>query len=980
VKPIRLELRSFGSYPGTEVVDFEALSKRGLFAVTGPTGSGKTMIFDAMVYALYGVLPGQRQGDGEARSHHAPSDAETSVTLDFEVDGARYRVHRQPMWQRPKKKGEGTTLQPAKATLVRLNGSATEPLATSASECGRRCRELVGLDALEFQRVVLLPQGEFNKVLLASDDDREKLLRDLFGGELYERAVTWLKEHVKGLEDEARQVDADLRHHRANAVVALAAASAAWKEEADPARIEGLDNDALVREVEELEAARAGRRQALDAVRRKALEVTQRKSVADEAARRFDDAEAARRSLAALDAQREDVAAARAEAEASRRARPVARLGEHAEGAEQRAVVARRQRAETEHAVTAGLVALGTSLPLVDPARVAAAVQDVTQRVEAEQRALADVEAADRKLERSSGELTAAKAVHEGLVASAGAIRTELASLASKIAELQPLAAVLPERRAAFERATRRIDTRSRLAEAAAQLEGAEAREARARGAYERTMARFVETQAPRLAAGLEAGVPCPVCGSTEHPSPARASDGKPVDHEEVDRARQAWSKATAATEQARASVGALRSELGDEADLGIIEVFGAALEVARGRLEEAERASEDLAVARRAVVERGQALSEATERERRKAQGVAALEERVRGERAALEAATERARGIDPKAVEERTSGVRALKLASAGYGEAYDLSNRAESEHEALGAQLLEALVSQGYAALEDARRLLTSEESERQALERFRAWESGVAEQGTRLRQLQEQGVPEARPDVEALAGDLARAAARANEAERTFTTASNAVDAARAAMQALLERTSQTAGLRDRLDTARLVFKTCNGEAGIKVKLDRWVLGGELDRVTRAANVYLARMTTSRYRLERVKGNRGGLSLEAFDAHTGRARSPASLSGGEQFQASLALALGLADVVSQGGLASGKRFEALFVDEGFGSLDPDTLDEAIYALSMLQATGRVVGAITHVEAMKERLHVGIEVRRLGDGKGSTLVVNP
>ena len=135
-----------------------------------------------------------------------------------------------------------------------------------------------------------------------------------------------------------------------------------------------------------------------------------------------------------------------------------------------------------------------------------------------------------------------------------------------------------------------------------------------------------------------------------------------------------------------------------------------------------------------------------------------------------------------------------------------------------------------------------------------------------------------------------------------------------------------------------------------------------------------------MTNSRYRLERVKGNRGGLSLEAFDAHTGRARSPASLSGGEQFQASLALALGLADVVSQGGLASGQQLEALFVDEGFGSLDPESLDDAIYALSTLQATGRVVGVITPVEAMKARLHVGIEVGRLGEGRGATPVVNP
>jgi exonuclease SbcC len=160
----------------------------------------------------------------------------------------------------------------------------------------------------------------------------------------------------------------------------------------------------------------------------------------------------------------------------------------------------------------------------------------------------------------------------------------------------------------------------------------------------------------------------------------------------------------------------------------------------------------------------------------------------------------------------------------------------------------------------------------------------------------------------------------------------------------------------------------------------VKLERWVLAGELDRVTDAANVHLARMTNHRYRLGRSAGSRGGLTLEVFDAHTGRARTTVSLSGGEQFQASLSLALGLADVVSRGGAASGKQFEALFVDEGFGSLDSDALDDAIRALALLQETGRTVGVITHVEAMKQQLHVGIEVERLPDGKGSTLVVHP
>ena len=165
----------------------------------------------------------------------------------------------------------------------------------------------------------------------------------------------------------------------------------------------------------------------------------------------------------------------------------------------------------------------------------------------------------------------------------------------------------------------------------------------------------------------------------------------------------------------------------------------------------------------------------------------------------------------------------------------------------------------------------------------------------------------------------------------------------------------------------------------------MSLRRWVLARELDQVTNAANVHLRRMTASRFSLERADPSEDGrtttgLDLRVRDANHGRTRATTSLSGGEQFQASLSLALGLADVVSLGGAGSGKQFEALFVDEGFGSLDPNALEEAIAALHQLQSSGRMVGAITHVEAMKQQLHVGIEVTRFAEGSGSTLVVHP
>jgi len=252
-------------------------------------------------------------------------------------------------------------------------------------------------------------------------------------------------------------------------------------------------------------------------------------------------------------------------------------------------------------------------------------------------------------------------------------------------------------------------------------------------------------------------------------------------------------------------------------------------------------------------------------------------------------------------------------------------------------------------------------------------------------TALRLLSDQGVPGERPDP-AAAGAAADAARKAHE-ERlgAHHSAVNALAQCDAALGDHDELETDTAGLRAAFESANRAYLVCRDGGALDMSLKRWILTRELDRVTAAANVHLQRMTAHRYSLHRRnevidRRRNSGLDLEVMDANTGRTRAPASLSGGEQFQASLALALGLADVVSHGGSASGKRFEALFVDEGFGSLDPRSLEEAIEALHQLHASGRMVGAITHVEAMKQQLHVGIEVTRLPEGGGSTLTVHP
>ncbi len=1009
MRPLRLEFQAFGSFPAKQVVDFEALARRGLFVVTGPTGTGKTTVFDAMVYALYGALPGGRSSDGDPRSHHAAADVETFVTLDFEVDGQRYRVHRTPKWERPRKTGTGTTLQQPTALVSLLtgdgSGSSTEPLATQATNATKKCEQLVGLDAKQFQRVVLLPQGKFTDFLIATDENREQLLRQLFGGELFERATALLKKQMLELDDQVKDVDTSVQHHRTNAVDALITARSAWLVDVDDASVDPggspiatLADDAVRELIRELEPIRNEHRQRLELLQQLATEATAGVVAAEGATQRFDDAASTTFRLGELEAVGDSVATDETASDASRRARPVVLASAKVQTAGVVATDATSALYAVRAIVTDGVEALRRPQPAFDAASVAAAVQAASKELDDERQLLAAARSAAAKAATTEGLVVVAGSEHETLIAAEADVRSAIAVLEGRSAELGPAAVSVDRFTAGVSTVQHARDARAKLDETHAQLTGSLAAEAKVKAAYEAVMARFVATQAPRLAELLADGEPCPVCGAVEHPAPARDVDGDGVDHQAVDTAREKWSNESSKVIAHQTTIATLRDELGDGAEHSI-DTFETAVADAEVALAGANAAASELAEVRSELTQRNSDLATATEALQAHGTEVTKLAARGTAEREEANRLAGVVKDIDADALDSNTITVAALRDATANIAALFDDVTTSTAELAGHEARLAEDLGASGYVDADAATAAVLSPKAEAELAERVLRWRHDHTEATTRLRQLIEQGIPDARPALEDLRLAADAASERAIDAAREFTTAANALDAASSALDSAANVAAESADLRHRRDTARIVFKTCNGEAGIRVKFERWVLAGELDRVTNAANEHLARMTNHRYTLSRSTGgvgsatgggtggaagggtaSKGGLTLEVFDAHTGRSRPTASLSGGEQFQASLSLALGLADVVSHGGTASGKQFEALFVDEGFGSLDPNALDDAIVALSMLHAAGRMVGAITHVEAMKERLHVGIEVTALGDGRGSTLTVNP
>ena len=523
---------------------------------------------------------------------------------------------------------------------------------------------------------------------------------------------------------------------------------------------------------------------------------------------------------------------------------------------------------------------------------------------------------------------------------------------------------------------------RRRLERARAEAEGRRLAQAEAEAHLAEVLAAFVAGAAPRLAAALRAGESCPVCGSTEHPQPALPGITGDVDVQVLEQAQQVAAKASSALASATTAVDELIATLGDDAECAV-DVLVAAHEAVLVEQQAAAAAAARLTSLRTE-------LGELKVRHDDLQSEVGALAVAVATARAALDAAAAAVAELDaevgatdPEALVERGHLLAAASSAVARHREAASAVVAALGAREGTATAHAEALAASGFDDPQEAVSAGMAADELQRLERRLAEHTAAIAEVQGGLAALADTDLPEQRPDAEGL--EAAAAALRSDEA-RARTRLQELLTRGSLAQAAILEARrvhDSAAGLRDVRERTQRVAALCDGQGPGRIGLETWVLAGELEQVTEAANVHLARMTGGRYQLLRTddaghRAKQAGLDLTVLDSHTGRTRPPATLSGGEQFQASLSLALGLADVVSLGGGGSGRRFEALFVDEGFGSLDPEALDQAVDALHQIHSAGRMVGVITHVEAMKQQLPTGIEVRRRSDGRGSTVVV--
>ncbi|HET9022112.1 MAG TPA: SMC family ATPase [Ornithinibacter sp.] len=974
----RLEIEAFGPFAGHVVVDVDALSAEGLFLIHGPTGSGKTSLLDAICFALYADVPGARSKNG-LRSDHAPPDAVPRVTLDVTAGTRRLRIRRSPEFLRPKKRGTGWTRVQALVTLEERVDGRWVALSTRNDEVADVVKDALGMGMAQFAKVVLLPQGDFAAFLRATPEDRREVLERLFDISAFSDVESWLAEERRSagaeLERARRALSADLLRVEdvlADAGLAHGEATAESLVDAPAASVP----ERLRRVVEVLDARVSSTMAEFDAasgLERAAAEVlAAARSLADRR-RRGARALAQLGALEAAQAQHED--RVRALAEAARAATVGGHLTAHDRAVADRA--AAMEAADRTRARLAGSALAALTDDEVPGVAARLTALDETVRAIGLERAQATARARRREDLDARAERLAGRADEvAALVAEAERHREGFAAEVDVLAEE---AAREPELE------LRLTAARDRLA----LLDQVEADEAAAgnlrphrdglRGsALDRRAElldlrlRRIEGMAGELARGLVDGVPCPVCGGEEHPRPAHVADPVLAGDLELAEARLEAAEGELRVVERQLTELATRTEtrrvaLG-EADRpsleAAVEAAAALLAGSRGAVVARDEAAAHLATAVEALSARRAELVAITVDRASVAGLVAELDDEGSAAAARLEALLGQHERC-PCSSDDPAEHVRLAEALVAHTASVSELA-AAGSRTDAARADLEAALVTAGFA---DRQAAIAAVLSDVQTA-RWRGLVDAHVEQAAAAQAvMQDPEVVEAlaaeQPDLPALEADarttreaLLAAAAAQDDAQRALRALERLLPAVDEACGAVGAAEARDARVRELADTT----SGTGPDNTLRMRLTAYVLAARLEKVADLANERLAVMGGGRYVLEHsderaARGARSGLGLRVLDQWTGRVRDTATLSGGESFMASLALALGLADAVREE--AGGLDLGTLFIDEGFGSLDDDSLEQVLTVLDGLREGGRAVGVVSHVADLRARI---------------------
>lgn len=991
-----LTLQAFGPFAGTHTIDFDSLSADKLFLLQGPTGAGKTSVFDGICFALYGLPSGDR--DLKLRSDHAAPSLLTQVVLDVTLGGHRLEITRIPQQERPKKRGRGTTTEKPK-TILRQYGcdphtgeESWQPLSSTHQEAATEIIRLLGMSREQFCQVVMLPQNAFTQFLKADAVHRRNILSKLFHTDQFAAIERWLHERQRAAERELNEARNDV------------------------AKLIERAHQAAGDLTPTTEAPTADEPHTLNNAATWAQDLTQQaKDHHHKADTQVQEA------AAALETQRTHEAAARTlhQQQATHRAaqeglKQLDQQAPHQQELKNRLALARRAQ---------------TLAPLLHAATTATTAHDKAKTHEATARAALNAGHAVLsavQLAAAEGELRDQAAVTQALIPQEETLRTlvreteHLEAERTQFAEQQDEARSWleqePSHRAAL---TGRLEAARQAEESCrshqtqlediagrkdaaelrdkhlTQIDRAEKRLATAQTATQEAYTSYIDIRrrrtdgmAAELAADLTTGTPCPVCGACDHPAPAAPHPDQP-NREDEEAADKKHRKAQKAEQTLQGKLQNLREQAA--------AASGAAGETPLADLKtQHEAIGKQLDEALAQAADFGPATEELTALERQQTQ-MADADAVASRKLTALETTYD----ANHKRIEELTAqlttarqGAPTLAACIADLTHTADTLNtahtaatdtaRTASERDRSLTEAAQAAQESSFDTLEAATHALLTDDELAAIEAEITTWREQRATH-TAVVDDPELAHAAARPPA-----DLEQAQATRADAEHQHTDAASAAAASQARHTALADLTAQLDHHVTHLSPRQAAYETVHhlhelvrgtsASNTLRMELEAYVLAARLEEVVNAANTRLLRMSDHRYTLshtDRREGGskRSGLGLQITDAWTGISRPTDTLSGGESFYASLSLALGLADVVTHE--AGGRMLDTLFIDEGFGNLDEDTLHQVLDVLDSLRTHNRTVGLISHITELRRRIPRRLNVNKTTSGSTLSLI---
>lgn len=1009
MKPLVLTLFAFGPYADKQTLDFSELKGRSFFLIHGPTGSGKTSILDAICYALYGTTSGSSRTGKSMRSDHAELSVETEVDFEFAIGAKQYLVKRWPEQERLSKRGDGTTHALAKAELFQLSENGDyELLASTGRDVTEKIEALLGFKSEQFRQVVLLPQGDFRKLLTATSDEREAIMQTLFKTDIYrlieEKLKTKAKELTQLHKELVQEQQLILQEASVTTLIELESSlKTAQEEEAlFRGKVKNIDQELKNAQAQITTATRIqdhwNEREAAEAELNK---LTEKISVVDQFRQDLDKALAAA-TLAdtetLLAQQTQDTAALQASRNSQEKVLQTSK--EQAELVQQQLTVQENKAHERETAAAEvhRLQQLsGTVEALAQTHREALEAQiNAQSALDQKKNVQAQLDEAQKAYQRKTEE------------------SQELVLLSSQAQtrkmELEQFQSFLDKRKLLEEESKKLLSAERKLSSTQRNVDQAEEKVKELKQVYDALQQAWVNGQAGIMASRLIPGTPCPVCGSPHHPQPAafyaETPDESTLKKKQAELEQAEKNEKTLQTSYHQElnerdllaqKVQTLKEELRDYAIMKLEELT-LLLHQRESSYQEALKSAQHLktlqqeltALAAKQVNLQGdlenldKAWNSANDRYLqtqtiwKERQSSVPLELQ---DPQALQSAIQNAISLQARlnsdleqAQKNCQQKSQALTKNQADFDNTSISLSQAQERLAHIQNEFTSRLKSSGFLTVDEYLKAKWPSERIQKVQDRIKDFELSLSAAEQRVHRSIE--ITESLPHP-----DLAKLQQAADTCKETYEAAlrhhSDLLMTLKS-MQRWLDRLIANENKLNKLASSYAVMgklsEIANGQNDYRLTLQRFVLGALLDDVALAANERLKMMSKGRYYLQRTmdrtrKNSAGGLDLEVFDNYTGFARGVETLSGGETFLASLSLALGLVDVVQS--YAGGIHLDTLFVDEGFGTLDPESLDFALKALIDLQQGGRLVGIISHVPELKERIDARLEVTPTSKG---------